>query len=142
MLPRFQHLGGWTGEQRSRQQSAPGEWCVHGAGIIKPMEQDRRGFLKSAGAAAFATSLFPGDIRGANDKVNIAFIGVGRMGSSNLSFAAKTAGVHVAAVCDVYQPALDSAAAQARKLGFASVKPVRDFREILANKSIDAVCIA
>src|SRR5580658_3015119 len=140
MLPRFQHLGGWTGEQRSRQQSAPGEWCVHGAGIIKPMEQDRRGFLQSAGAAAFTTSLFTGDMRGANDKVNIAFIGVGRMGSSNLGFAGKTPGINVAAVCDVYQPALESAVGQAKKLGFAGAKPAKDFREILADKSIDAVC--
>ena len=40
----------------------------------------RREFLKTAGAALTA-SLFPGSIRGANDKVNVAFIGVGRMGS-------------------------------------------------------------
>jgi predicted dehydrogenase len=106
------------------------------------MEQDRRGFLKSAGAAAFTTSLFTGDIRGANDKVNIAFIGVGRMGSSNLGFAGKTPGVNVGAVCDVYQPALESAVAQAKKLGFGGVAPVKDFREILADKSIDAVCVA
>jgi len=106
------------------------------------MEQHRRGFLKTAGAAAFTTSLFTGDIRGANDKVNIAFIGVGRMGSSNLGFAGKTPGVNVAAVCDVYQPALENAVTQAGKLGFAGIKAVKDFREILADKSIDAVCIS
>jgi predicted dehydrogenase len=145
MLQRFEHFGGETGQQRSPQQVTPGECSkrpFHVAGIINPMEQHRRGFLKSAGAAAFTTSLFTGNIRGANDRVNIAFIGVGRMGSSNLGFAGKTPGVNVSAVCDVYQPALESAAAQAKKLGFAGVKPVKDFREVLADKSIDAVCIA
>ena len=46
------------------------------------------------------------------------------------------------AVCDVYQPALERAEAQAKKLGFAGVKARKDFREILADKSIDAVCIS
>lgn len=81
-------------------------------------------------------------MRGANDRLNVAFIGVGRMGSSNVGFAAKTPGVEIVAVCDVYQPALERAQAQARKLGFAGCKAVRDFREILADKSIDAVSIA
>jgi predicted dehydrogenase len=106
------------------------------------MAQNRRGFLKSAGTAAFTTSLFTGDIRGANDKVNIAFVGMGRMGLSNLGFAAKTPGVNVAAICDVSRPALKRAVAQARDLGFRRVKPVKDFREILMDQSVDAVCIA
>jgi len=48
----------------------------------------------------------------------------------------------VAAVCDVYRPALERAVAQAGKSGFRGVKPVKDFREILLDRSIDAVCIA
>jgi predicted dehydrogenase len=102
----------------------------------------RRDFLKTAGAAAFTTSLFTGDLRGANDKLNVAFIGTGRMGSSNIGFAGKTAGVEIVAVCDVYQPALERAQAQAKKLGFEGCRAVKDFREILADKSIDAVSIA
>ncbi len=102
----------------------------------------RRQFLKTAGGAALAASLYTGSLRGANDKINVAFIGVGRMGSSNIGFAGKTPGVQIAAVCDVYQPALERAQSQARKLGFDGVKAVHDFREILADKSIDAVSIA
>ncbi|HEY9249166.1 MAG TPA: Gfo/Idh/MocA family oxidoreductase, partial [Rariglobus sp.] len=71
-----------------------------------------------------------------------AFIGTGRMGSANIGYAGKTAGVEITAVCDVYQPALERAHSQAKKLGFESCRAVRDFREILADKSIDAVCIA
>ena len=81
------------------------------------MGQDRRGFLKSGAAAALAISPFTSKMCCASDKVNIAFIGVGLEGSSNLGFAASTPGVNVAAVSG-------------------------DFRDVLADKSIDAVCIA
>ena len=102
----------------------------------------RRDFLKAASGAALTTSLFTGNLRGSNDKLNLAFIGTGRMGSSNIGFAGKTPGVEIVAVCDVYQPALERAQAQARRLGFADCRAIKDFREILADKSIDAVSIA
>ena len=102
----------------------------------------RRDFLKAAGAAALTSSIFTGNLKGANDRVNIGFIGVGAMGSGNIGYAAKVPGFQIAAVCDVYQPALERAQAQAKRLGFEGVKPVKDFREILADKSIDAVCIS
>src|ERR1035437_8482764 len=81
-------------------------------------------------------------LKGANDKVNIGFIGIGQMGSGNIGYAAKVPGFQIAAVCDVYQPALERAQAQSKRLGFEGVKAVKDFREILADKSIDAVCIS
>jgi predicted dehydrogenase len=102
----------------------------------------RREFLKAAGGAALTSSLFSGNLRGANDKPNIAFIGCGRMGTANIDYAAQAGGVEITGVCDVYQPALERAQYQARRLGFRSVKPYQDFREILADKSIDAVSIA
>src|SRR5919108_4070103 len=49
--------------------------------------------------------------------------------------------VEPVAVCDVYQPALERAVAAAAKAG-KTVKAVKDFREILADKSIDAVCVS
>jgi predicted dehydrogenase len=103
---------------------------------------DRREFLKTAGGAALTTSLFTGNLRGANDKLNVAFIGTGQMGSGNIGYAAKVPDIQIVAVCDVYQPALERAQAQAKRLGFEGVKAVKDFREILADKSIDAVSIA
>ncbi|HYW45070.1 MAG TPA: Gfo/Idh/MocA family oxidoreductase [Bryobacteraceae bacterium] len=109
---------------------------------MEPQFTGRRSFLRSAGAAALTSSLFTGNIRGANDKVNIAFIGIGRMGSGNMGYSAKVPGFRIVSVCDVYQAALERAQARAKKLGFGSVKAVRDFREILADKSVDAVSIA
>ncbi len=97
----------------------------------------RRDFLKGA-SAALTTSLFTGNVKGANDKPTIAVIGVGRMGQSNLGFALKQENLEVVAVCDVYKPHLEKAVEMTQ----GKAKEVRDFREILADKSIDIVCIA
>ena len=100
----------------------------------------RRDLLTAAGAA-LTTSLFTGRIRGANDRVAVGFIGLGAMGSGNLGYAMKVPEAQPVAVCDVYQPHLERAEAAARKGGF-QVKAIKDFREIIADKSIDAVCVS
>jgi predicted dehydrogenase len=92
-------------------------------------------------AAALTTSLFTGEVKGANDRIAVGFIGLGAMGSGNLGYAMKVPGVEPVAVCDVYQPHLERALAAAEKGGFHP-KPVKDFRDVLADKSIDAVCIS
>lgn len=102
---------------------------------------DRRDFLKAAGTAAVATSFFPGRVLGANDRVNTAFIGMGKMGRANLGIAMKQENLQVHSVCDVYQRNLDWAADIAHKQ-FPEAKKIKDFREILADKSVDVVCIA
>ena len=86
-------------------------------------------------------AVLTGRARGANDRITGAFIGVGVMGSENLRVAAQQPGVEVAAVCDVFQPNLERAGALARKYGHQP-KEVRDFREIIADDSIDFVCIS
>jgi predicted dehydrogenase len=99
----------------------------------------RRSFVKTA-AALFTTSLFTGNVRGANDRITGGFIGVGMMGSENLSVALEH-GVEVKAVCDVYQPHLERAAAAVVKAG-QKAKEVTDFRNVIADNSIDFVCIS
>src|SRR6266404_2425596 len=102
------------------------------------MDTDRREFFKAAGAAALTTTLFTGNVKGANDKVNAAFIGMGKMGRSNLGIAIRQENLHVSSVCDIFQRNLDMAV----KMTKDTAKPVKDFREILADKSVDIVCIA
>ncbi len=98
----------------------------------------RRDFLAKSTAAALTTSLFTGQVKGANDRPRIAHIGMGRMGRGNLSYSMKQDNVEIAAVCDVYQPHLD----QAVKMTEGKAKAVKDFREILADNSIDIVGIS
>jgi predicted dehydrogenase len=100
-------------------------------------QNPRREFVKAA-TAAFTTSLFTGNIKGANDRIRTAFIGMGRMGQGNLSVAMKQDAVEVVAVCDVYKPNLEKSVAMTD----GKAKGLKDFREILADKSIDAVCIS
>jgi predicted dehydrogenase len=99
----------------------------------------RRDFLKQTTAAAAVTgSLLARPLTAANDKISVAFIGVGRMGRSNLHFAMQQPEVEVAAICDVYQPCLDLA----MKMAGGRPRAIKDFRQILDDKSIDAVCVA
>src|SRR5271154_7204882 len=103
---------------------------------------ERRDFLKTAGAA-LTTQIFTGNVKGANDRVSAAFIGMGRMGSANLAVAMQQPNLEVAAVCDVYQPHLEIAVATTARgpKGEPNFRPgaraVTDFREILHDKSID-----
>ena len=104
---------------------------------------DRRAFLKTASAAGLTTNLFPRLARGANDKVQAAFIGMGRMGMGNLNAAMRQDNLVPVAVCDVYQPNLEAGFAAASKNPHkATVRKIKDFRQILADKSIDLVCIS
>ena len=105
---------------------------------IGAVNSNRRDFFKSAATAALTTQIFTGNLRGANDKLSAAFIGMGKMGRSNLSAAMRQENVVVSAVCDVFDRNLDMAVAATK----GQAKGVRDFREILADKSIDIVCIS
>jgi predicted dehydrogenase len=100
----------------------------------------RREVLATA-ATALTTALFTGNVKGANDRIAVGFIGLGAMGSGNLGYAMKVPDMQPVAVCDVYKPHEQRAVAAAKKGGF-DVKAVRDFRDVIADKSIDAVCIS
>jgi predicted dehydrogenase len=103
-------------------------------------QKDRRRFLKVASAAGLTTNLFTGQLRGANDRVAVGYIGLGQMGQGNLKYSME-AGFQPAALCDVYQPHLEKAEAIARQAGH-QVKSVKDFREVISDNSIDAICIS
>src|SRR5947209_5713623 len=105
-----------------------------------PQAIGRRKVLGAA-ATAFTTAIFTGKVKRANDRIAVGFIGLGAMGSGNLGYAMKIPDAQPAAICDIYEPHLERARDAARKGGFAP-KAVRDFRDVLADKSIDAVCIS
>ncbi|MBN1854789.1 MAG: Gfo/Idh/MocA family oxidoreductase, partial [Pirellulales bacterium] len=107
----------------------------------------RRQFCTVAGAALSAPYIVPSGVLavagrpGANDRMAVAHIGVGGMGSGHLQRMTqfRTQGkVHIAAVCDVD----DRRLAAAVKIAGRGVVPYRDYREICLRKDIDAVVIA
>jgi predicted dehydrogenase len=96
-------------------------------------------------------------ITGANEKIRVGFIGVGNRGSQLLQIFMGQPDVEIAALCDVYEPYItrDRSKVDPRYLkdrpgqipdmgeAFATkVERYSDYRKLLENKNIDAVCIA
>ena len=101
---------------------------------------NRRAFLRTSGAATTFTIL-PGRLRGgvrqpsANDRLNIAGIGIGAQGGSNVGAVASE---NIVALCDV-----DLAYAAKTIAKFPGARVWTDYRAMLAEqKDIDAVLIA
>ena len=70
------------------------------------LQVTRRGFLRTTGAAVAALGLpaiVPFSAFGANDKVALGFIGVGKMGTNNLKDFLPLEEGRVVAVCDPYE---------------------------------------
>ncbi len=100
----------------------------------------RRGFLKVAGTAAAGLAVAsPAILRAAapNEKLNIAFIGVGGRGDANLD--GLNGGNNVVALCDV-----DFRQAGKAFKAFPAAKQYRDFRKMFdeMEKSIDVVAVS
>jgi predicted dehydrogenase len=112
---------------------------------FKVMRTNRRGFLQAAAGAGVITGSQAGkavsqatQVPSANDRIRIATIGFGGMGSGDTRFALNLPGVELAAVCDIY----DGRLTRARELYGDGIFTTRDHREILARKDIDAVIVA
>lgn len=125
----------------------------------------RRDFIVKSTLAASALSIGmdaaawtgPGRVPGAGDKIRMGFIGIGNRGSQLLGLFMQHKDVEIAALCDVYEPYLlrDRSTVDPRYLADRAgqvpkldekftVKPklYHDFRKLLEDKDIDAVCIA
>jgi hypothetical protein len=105
----------------------------------------RRQFLRRTVLAAGAATLaFPyvGQVLGANDRINVACIGVGGKGDSDSSDAASCGG-NIVALCDVDDGTLDKKAKQFAEK-FPQLKRYKDYRKMLdeMGKSIDAVTVS
>lgn len=121
------------------------------------MKQTRREFAKTAMASA-AIAGAPAFLRGQNlnDKIRVGFIGVGNRGSQLLHLFMQNKDVDIAALCDVYQPFvlrdlskvdkrfIDSVGNRVPRMGetLTNYAQYSDFRQLLDDKTIDAVCIA
>ncbi len=97
------------------------------------MRPTRRGFLQATAAAAAP----PARSYAANDRIQIATIGVGGMGSGDTRMALSVPGVELVAVADVY----DGRLRRAREVWGDHIFTTRDYREILARSDVDAVII-
>ena len=105
----------------------------------------RRDFLKNIGmvgtgvllAASPWLSAFSDVKETQKEKCRLAIIGPGSRGRFLMSFLVKNPKVDIVALCDIYQPSIEKALELVPK-----AKVYKDYREILADKTIDAVLIA
>ncbi len=75
------------------------------------------------------------------DEVRLGVIGAGSRGTFVMTVFQKDPALRVGAVCDVYEPNLERAVSTVKKAG-AAPKIYRNYRELLADKEIQAVLIA
>jgi predicted dehydrogenase len=99
-------------------------------------ETTRRQFARLT--AGTMTALSASRVLGANDRIRMGLIGCGNRGSQIWSIFLKQPEVEPVAVCDVYAPYLE----KWKEGSGAGVRAYKDFRELLAQRDIDAVAIA
>ena len=114
---------------------------------MKPIKKknNRRTFIKGSAITAAGFMLVPRQVLGGkgyvapSDKLNIAGIGAGGKGASDISSFSKSPNVNIVALCDVD----DRQAATSRKR-FAKASYYKDFRKMLETeaKNIDAVSVS
>ena len=104
----------------------------------------RRAFLQEASAAALVIGAGASSLHaaGANDKITIAVIGTGGMGTGHVRALSARNDVDIAWLCDVDTQRMASAAEVVKQANGKSVKTTQNLREVLADKSVDAVWIA
>jgi predicted dehydrogenase len=96
----------------------------------------RRTFLVSATGAFAAHAAAP------SDQVMLGVIGSGGRGTFVMTVFQKDPALRVSAICDVYEPNLENAISQASKTPGTHPKVYRNYRELLADRDVQAVLIA
>src|SRR5687768_11370278 len=107
----------------------------------------RRSFLRSSAAsAAVLTAASAARAYGANERLRVGFLGVGGRCQAHIDAVLKmqAAGVNIeaAAVCDVYSLNREKSAGKILEKGGNAPLITGDYRDVLANKDIDIVCVA
>lgn len=126
----------------------------YGLDRLTSAAQDRRNFLKTAVIAGFPT-IVPSRVFGAAAPSNL--VQVAQLGCGRIARASEMAGIlrnhavaRYVAVCDLDTVRIEDGkqtieSAYEKQFGsgkYSSLKTYRDYHEMLADKSIDAVCIS
>jgi predicted dehydrogenase len=101
-------------------------------------DQTRRSFFFAATAAAAVTASRSRAVA-ANDKINVAVVGLGGRGRAHMNAYSKLPDANIIALCDVNQAALERGQAQVEKATGKKPKGYADMKEVFADKTVDAV---
>jgi len=102
------------------------------------MELSRRGFLEMNAAVAASMNARVE----ANDRVQVAFIGCGARAHELMAAMMAHPQFEIAAVCDAYKGRLERAQERVKTTRGTTPRILKDYKEALADKSIDAVVVA
>ena len=109
------------------------------------MSMKRRKFIAlsagALGALSFSASSYA-RILGANDRINVGFMGTNSRGMGLLGSFAKMQGVNLTHNCDVDSRVLEKTHNAIIKAGFEPPKSDKDIRRILEDPTLDALVIA
>ncbi len=120
---------------------------------------NRRDFIKTAGAGAFAIASANTVFGAPSGKVSLAIIGCARTANHGNGFVVDPKGgrgrgfqvmsrfaelpdCEISVVCDVDSTAMDLAAETVKQISGRMPRKVKDFREVVADPSIDGVIVA
>ncbi len=107
----------------------------------------RRKFIRNAAVSGLAVTTFPtiltgSNWKGANDRVNVAIIGIRGMGQNHIKAYQALENVNVAALCDVDENLFaERVENHFTKKGLKEPKLYTDMRKMFEDKDIDAVSI-
>jgi predicted dehydrogenase len=103
-------------------------------------ELNRRDFLKAAAIAAGPAVI---TARGANEKINIGWIGVGTRGNAAIEWLhqGEPNTVQITAICDTYDGYIARAKDRVKTIWGNTPDAYKDYHDLLAKKDIDAVYI-
>tara|TARA_R110002049_G_scaffold51189_3_gene144977 strand:- start:22321 stop:23691 length:1371 start_codon:yes stop_codon:yes gene_type:complete len=114
-------------------------------------ENSRRSFVKKAAIATAGLSVMPSLSFGSGFKLNqeklkLAFIGVGLRGTNHLSNALQRKDIEITAICDLDSNRIDIALSMIKDAGHKAPKVFGknnlDYRNLLGLRDVDAVIIA
>src|SRR5262249_2196621 len=120
------------------------------SGVIRLMKKSdlnsgisRRRFLAATTLALTAPSIVPSSVFGASERVTLGVVGWGMQGPGNTHEFLNIKECRVVAACDLDKNHLASAVNTInQKNGNQDCKEYHDYREVMANKDIDAVMLA
>jgi predicted dehydrogenase len=117
---------------------------------MKPTDSSRRDFLKTSAMATAGLSLAMTSaasyarVLGANDRLNLAIVGMRSRGMALLESALNAGGssVHFHSLCDVDSKVMKKTSEEVSKLLGYMPKTMKDYRKVLDQGDVDAVMIA
>jgi predicted dehydrogenase len=112
--------------------------------MAEPQQPSRRKFLKTAAVAGSTLALAPSTyaaVQGANNRINLAMIGIGEMGRGHLNGLLQQRqpqNIEITRCCDVFRR---RAEASATRVG-NNCRSTMNYQEVLEAKDVDAILCA